>query len=60
MFQPEEEITIERIDFDWVAQCTKVRSLNQALAILKKDGILYIFQYYNGVKEAIILNLKEP
>ena len=40
MFQPEEEITIERIDFDWVAQCTKVRNLTQALAILKKDGIL--------------------
>ena len=38
MFQREEDITLEQIDFDWVAQCTNVKHLKRAQQVLKQDG----------------------
>lgn len=38
MLQPDEEITVERIDFDWVAAQTKPKNLKYAFKVLKDDG----------------------
>jgi len=37
--EPEEEITLERIDFEWVKKTSKPKSLKKALKILEADGI---------------------
>lgn len=49
MFQHEEEVTIEQIDFDWVSSCTSVKKLRQAQKVLKIDG------NYTGSKFLICL-----
>jgi len=42
MFKTEEEVTIEKIDFEWVSNQTKVKTLKKAQRILKDDGNCWI------------------
>jgi len=34
----EEEVTLEKIEFDWIEKCTSLKSLRRAQKILKDDG----------------------
>jgi len=47
--QPEDDITLENIDYEWVEKTTSIKSLRRALQILKLDGFLnsssFIFIY---------------
>lgn len=36
----EEEVTLEKIEFDWIEKCTSLKSLRRAQKILKDDGNL--------------------
>lgn len=35
------DITIDKIDFEWVEQAKKISHLKKALRLLEEDGILY-------------------
>lgn len=38
---PKEELNLEKIDFEWVAEQTKIPPLKKALRLLELDGNYY-------------------
>jgi hypothetical protein len=42
-----DDITIERIDFEWIKQCDKVNYLRKAIKVIETDG-----DYYGDLKDA--------
>lgn len=41
MQNPKQEVTLEKIDFEWVAEQTKPQQLKKALKLLELDGNYY-------------------
>ena len=42
-----EDITIEKIDFDWIKSCAKIPYLKRAIRVIEQDG-----DYYPELKNA--------
>jgi len=54
--QPEDDITLENIDYEWVEKTTSIKMLRRALAILKHDGFLnlhYSFFIYSFSRRSL-------
>lgn len=49
-----EDITIDKIEFDWIAQCNKVSYLKKAVRVIEEDG-----DYYKELKEACLKRMEE-
>ncbi len=44
MLKTEEEITIEKVDFEWVSSQKKPKNLRYAQKLLREDGNIEIFK----------------
>jgi tetratricopeptide (TPR) repeat protein len=49
-----DDITIEKIDFDWIKQCDKVSYLRKAVKVIEADG-----DYYTELKQACQQRMEE-
>jgi len=50
MFQREEDITIDQIDFEWVEKCTTLKHLKRAHQVLKQDGTFLFSSFYQNIE----------
>lgn len=47
MYTALEDITIEKIDFDWISSTSKIPHLKRAIRVIQLDG-----DYYTELKDA--------
>ena len=48
-----EDITIERIDFNWIQSCVKIPYIRRAIKVIEADG-----DYYPDLKDACFKRLE--
>ena len=49
-----DDITIEKVDFEWINQCDKVSYLRKAIKVIEADG-----DYYTELKDACYKRMEE-
>jgi len=54
MYTALEDITIDKIDFEWISSTTKISHLKRAIRVIELDG-----DYYHELKDACYKRIEE-